>query len=756
MQDVSSAKQATWFGATFLLGGMLGLGSLTDAYFQFFHNIPVRISEETTHVTEPLTPDGRKVDYFAAMEAERYPAEMKTDDNGYRMIVRALGDMEEHGGYNWMTGERTIPSKDCSREVYEKLGLDIDKDSPTLTYQEPSDFIQEYVEAHPELAIKDVRAEEPVVEKKKRPRARRSYYYRYGDHESEPRSAEPLRVDEDPFGADDPFAEETSEPLPEDFSVEELMEDIEEEAQKAELEKQEQAAEEEVYSEEDYYEDEYEEYYEEYYYEDYEDDRVDREKVEEWPDDPERYLEARIYAPWTADDLPVMAEWLEANSPALDLVAEAVQKPVFCTPLVLWDDELPFCEGRTGGAYAAIRGLVRGLAVRANYRLGTGDIDGAVDDIIACKRLSTHCAGQGLCVESLVGMAIEGISLANGIAVSPEHQPTDEQIQRLMSLWDGVLPTAAPESYMPLERLGILEMLQPRAASQSPLCFRKIGSSFEGVHYFGYDWNIVMRRINQWFDEAERGASHDVELSDERLTDVLRRNTRSELLADVVLSMLAYDMCREAHRRLQCCNQMHRITLAMLLYEREHGVLPPAYTTDEEGRPLHSWRVLLLPYLGQGELYGKLRLDEPWDSEHNRRFHDEAVALYQCPSLELDDPSLASYAVVMGEKTPFGAGEGRPLDNFTPNTVLVVERTQPICWMDPTQEVNDDGERHEYTDMPVTWIVRHEDAPSLGVSSKHPGGCNMGIATGGVRFFSETTYSGTLLRLYEGRCLILP
>jgi hypothetical protein len=59
------------------------------------------------------------------------------------------------------------------------------------------------------------------------------------------------------------------------------------------------------------------------------------------------------------------------------------------------------------------------------------------------------------------------------------------------------------------------------------------------------------------------------------------------------------------------------IALAMLIYERDHGTLPPAYSVDEAGRPLHSWRVLLLPYLGHQTLQDKIRLDEPWDSPNN-------------------------------------------------------------------------------------------------------------------------------------------
>src|SRR5439155_26925435 len=57
--------------------------------------------------------------------------------------------------------------------------------------------------------------------------------------------------------------------------------------------------------------------------------------------------------------------------------------------------------------------------------------------------------------------------------------------------------------------------------------------------------------------------------------------------------------------------------MALHNYQGEHGRLPPAVVYGEDGTPLHSWRVLLLPYIGQEELYSEFRLDEPWDSPHN-------------------------------------------------------------------------------------------------------------------------------------------
>ena len=80
-------------------------------------------------------------------------------------------------------------------------------------------------------------------------------------------------------------------------------------------------------------------------------------------------------------------------------------------------------------------------------------------------------------------------------------------------------------------------------------------------------------------------------------------------------------------RRMQAASNLRQIGLALSDYEAEHGRLPPAIVRDSGGRPLYSWRVLILPYLGEEELYNEFRRDEPWDGPHNRRLIDKAPGL---------------------------------------------------------------------------------------------------------------------------------
>jgi hypothetical protein len=96
--------------------------------------------------------------------------------------------------------------------------------------------------------------------------------------------------------------------------------------------------------------------------------------------------------------------------------------------------------------------------------------------------------------------------------------------------------------------------------------------------------------------------------------------------------------------------------------------------------------VLLLTCLGKRELYDKIRLAEPWDSQHNRQFHEAALDVYQCPSASLG-AGQTRYSVVVGKKTAFQAAKGKTLDGLGTNLILVVERKQPVCWMAPTAEL---------------------------------------------------------------------
>ena len=179
--------------------------------------------------------------------------------------------------------------------------------------------------------------------------------------------------------------------------------------------------------------------------------------------------------------------------------------------------------------------------------------------------------------------------------------------------------------------------------------------------------------------------------------------------------------------------------------------LPPLYSMNADGKPLHSWRVYLLPFLEQTALYDQIRLNEPWDSPHNKQFHDMMPAVFQCP----DNPGKGCcYATISGVLVPVKDGDWNARSTMvwsakgTSNQILIVEVKEPFNWMDPTADITLDE------------LAKGINKAGR-VGSFHPGGCNVGFGDGSVRFITDAV-DGALLRALgdprdgQGRGSMLP
>lgn len=129
---------------------------------------------------------------------------------------------------------------------------------------------------------------------------------------------------------------------------------------------------------------------------------------------------------------------------------------------------------------------------------------------------------------------------------------------------------------------------------------------------------------------------------------------------------------------------MH-LELALWNYQRDHGRFPPPYVVDDQGRPLYSWRVLLLPYLDQEDLYNAFRLDEPWDSPHNRSLvpRYEVFSSPQRPK----EKNVAHYLAVVDESTIWDPDTPTSLSDVTDppeETIALIEVwSESIHWSEP-------------------------------------------------------------------------
>lgn len=196
----------------------------------------------------------------------------------------------------------------------------------------------------------------------------------------------------------------------------------------------------------------------------------------------------------------------------------------------------------------------------------------------------------------------------------------------------------------------------------------------------------------------------------------------------VALPFMAVPSAREAARRAQCSTNLTQIGMAMHSYHAAHGCFPPAYVADEKGRPMHSWRVLLLPFLdGEAQaLREEYDFEQPWDSPGNLALAGRMPRLYRCPSDETSPASETSYAMIVGPGTISDGASATGMEEITDgtaDTILLVEAAgSGINWLDPRDLAADQ----------ISYLV--DDPVDGGIAGKHPEGAHVLFCDGSVMF----------------------
>lgn len=160
------------------------------------------------------------------------------------------------------------------------------------------------------------------------------------------------------------------------------------------------------------------------------------------------------------------------------------------------------------------------------------------------------------------------------------------------------------------------------------------------------------------------------------------------LAAAVVPLVRGVNSAREAAAASQCLCNLCQIKLALQNYHDANGHFPPAFIADENGRPMHSWRVLILPYLEQQQLFGLYDFSEPWDGPHNSTLASRMPAVYACPNHRGPQGNIwTDYVAVTGPSTVFPGAATTKLSDIkdgAANTVMVVEAANlNVPWMAP-------------------------------------------------------------------------
>lgn len=143
---------------------------------------------------------------------------------------------------------------------------------------------------------------------------------------------------------------------------------------------------------------------------------------------------------------------------------------------------------------------------------------------------------------------------------------------------------------------------------------------------------------------------------------------------------------REAAARLRASNNLKAIALAFDNYEAAGGRLPAQAIYTPDGKPGLSWRVMLLPYLDQSELYKQFKLDEAWDSPHNKKLIARMPWMYEIPGRKQSSPGQTFFQVFHGKGAVFDGKDGIKFEDITDgraNTFLVVEAGKAVPWTKP-------------------------------------------------------------------------
>jgi type II secretory pathway pseudopilin PulG len=193
----------------------------------------------------------------------------------------------------------------------------------------------------------------------------------------------------------------------------------------------------------------------------------------------------------------------------------------------------------------------------------------------------------------------------------------------------------------------------------------------------------------------------------------------------VALFLPAIRSAPNAARRSQCNNNLRNIALALQNYAEVYQALPPAYTVDTDGRPLHSWRTLILPYIEQKRLYEKIDLSKPWNDPANLEAYETPIYAFQCPSV-VCPPNHTTYFAVMDPVGSFRPTEPRKLSELprsTSSTLMVMEvgGQHAVHWMSPTDPIE-------------RWLLELDTV----AKTPHPGGAQAVHVDGSVDFLTPT------------------
>jgi hypothetical protein len=202
----------------------------------------------------------------------------------------------------------------------------------------------------------------------------------------------------------------------------------------------------------------------------------------------------------------------------------------------------------------------------------------------------------------------------------------------------------------------------------------------------------------------------------------------NKLVADAVKDM------KDTAPRLTAQNNLKQMAVALHNHASTFQDLVPVHghrvQAKPNEKPLLSWRVALLPYIEQDNLYRQFKLDEPWDSEHNKKLIPLMPKIYASPA-KPGKPGYTPYQMVVGPsamRPP--AMRISTVQDGTSNTIAVVEAAEPVIWTKPDDVMLPEKE------LPKDFRKKF--------GGEFPGGFHAMMWDGSVRFVKDSVSDRTL------------
>jgi hypothetical protein len=314
--------------------------------------------------------------------------------------------------------------------------------------------------------------------------------------------------------------------------------------------------------------------------------------------------------PWSKDEFPLVAAWLEENERSLDLIVAASNRPRFYFPLFGPREPTTLTEALHLMAPQAPE-AARSLITRAMLRLKSGKIVDAWHDVLACHRLA-RLIGQGpTIIEGLVGIEIEGLAYQADCVIAHHGKPSAERARLFADDLRQLPPTPKmADKIVTAERFMYLDAVS-MIARRGPAEFSRLaGGSAETKGFAAslvnlavnaaINWDETMRMGNAWFDRfaaafakptrAERDAAlrqieKDLEQMTQQTMDVKfllgeflssspRRTAGRQIGRMSVTFLPAISAVAKAEDRGAAYSSFGQLAFALAAYRAEHGAYP--------------------------------------------------------------------------------------------------------------------------------------------------------------------------------------